>query len=43
MHDDDVVCCEICCCFAWNDGGEVLVQRKYMVMCMMGDGRMKVV
>ena len=43
MHDDVVVCCEICGCFAWNNGGEVLVQRKCMVVCKGEEGRMEVV
>ena len=34
MHDDDVVCCDICCCYAWNDGGDLLSLRKGMVVCM---------
>ena len=31
-----VVCvgCEICCCYAWNDGGDLLSLRKGMVVCM---------
>ena len=40
MHDDDVVCSEICGCFAWNNGGDVLVQRKCRVVCKCEDGRM---
>ena len=43
MDDVGVVCCDVCCCHAWNEGGEVLVQRKCRVVCKWGDGRMEVV
>ena len=33
IGDVVVVCCDICCCNACINGGDLLVQRKFMVVC----------